>query len=139
MIITAIEQTKIDAVWNKLRTFADMAADYTYGRFTANDIRTALKNRPQQLWIAHEEEEVFGFVVTEFLEYPQMRVLLMHFTAGKELPLWEQPMLNALQEYARYNGCEAIESHGRAGWEKVFKDDGYKEKFRVYELPVECN
>ena len=82
-------------------------------------------------------ENVYGAVVTEISQYPQTRALIMHFTGGKQLPKWKTPMLEVLQQFARDNECNIIESYGRPGWEKVFKNDGYKPRFIFYELPVE--
>jgi hypothetical protein len=62
---------------------------------------------------------------------------MMHFTGGEKLPRWKQPMLKLLQRFAKDHGCSVIESYGRPGWEKVFRNDGYKEVFKFYELPVE--
>jgi hypothetical protein len=138
MDITFIEQKNIDKIWHKVKGFAEDAAEYTYGRFTANDIRTNLKNNHQQLWIAHEGDEVYGFVVTEPTDYPQMKALIMHFTAGKEVLLWKDEMLKWIRAFAKEQGCEIIESYGRVGWSKVFKDDGFQKRFMFYELPVEC-
>jgi len=138
MEITLIDKQNIDKVWHKIKGYAEEAAEYTYGRFTANDIRSGLNsNINQQLWLAHEGDEVYGFVVTEPSHYPQMKVLIMHFTAGKELALWKDDMLYWLRAYAKEKGCDIIESFGRVGWSKVFKDDGFKKRFMFYELPVE--
>jgi hypothetical protein len=60
----------------------------------------------------------------------------MQFTGGVELKKWKKPMLELLQRWARDNGCEKIESPGRPGWARVFRDDGYEAKFITYELPV---
>lgn len=136
MEISVVSKENIDGVWLMIKDYAKGAADYTYGRFTANDIRTGLKTKNQQLWIAHEDEEALGFVVTQISDYPQMRSLIMHFTGGKELPKWKSMMLEELQNFAYNNGCDVIESQGRKGWGKVFKDDGFKECFMFYELPV---
>jgi hypothetical protein len=46
-------------------------------------------------------------------------------------------MLSVLQDFAKETQCKQIESFGRRGWEKVFKHDGYKSKFKFYELPLE--
>ena len=137
MDITPLQNHEVDLVWPRVKEYFAMAAEYTYGRFTANDIRSRLKNSPtQQLWIAHEGEEVYGFVITQPLDYPQLRALVMHFTAGKELDKWKEPMLAQMKEYAVNNGCDLIESLGREGWAKVFKDDGYKKLYTWYQLPV---
>lgn len=136
MDITVVEANDVDKVWKRIEDYAQGAADYTYGRFTKGDIRSGLKNKPQTLWIAHEGEEVFGFVVTEFANYPQKKALVMHFTGGVKLELWKDDMLELLQQYARMNGCDMIESFGRQGWAKVFKEDGFVSRFNFYELPV---
>lgn len=136
MEITPVENHQIDFLWSRVKPYFEQVAETTHGRFTANDIRQRVKTTKQQLWIAHEGEEVYGFVITQCTDYPQMRCLVMHFTAGRELFKWKDAMLKTIQEFARNNGCEAIESFGRAGWAKVFKEDGYKAMQTFYELPV---
>lgn len=111
------------------------AAKYTYGRFEAEDIKEGLSNKDQQLWIAFDDS-IKGAVITEIIQYPRMRTLVMHFTGGKELQSWKDPMLNTLQSYAKDKGCDSIESYGRRGWERIFKHDGFKSRFMYYELPV---
>ena len=136
MEISVIGKDQVDSVWLMIKDYAQGAADYTYGRFTANDIRTGLKTKNQHLWIAHEDEKALGFVVTQISDYPQMRALIMHFTGGEDLPKWKEQMLEELQNYAYNNGCDIIESMGRKGWGRVFKEDGFEERFMFYELPV---
>ena len=138
MKITHFPNQEIDVVWHRVKEYFEGCAEYTYGRFTANDIRNAVKKNPnQQLWIAHEEDKIFGFVITEPMEYPQLKSLIMHFTGGTELELWKEDMLKTIQGFAHSTGCDIIESLGRNGWGKVFKDDGFKSRFTFYELPVQ--
>lgn len=139
MQVSLVPHTHIEMIWPKIESFMKGAADYTYGRFTVNDIKKDLleKENSQQLWIAFNSDDFYGAVITELWKYPQTKALIMHFTGGKKLLKWKQPMLEILQKFARDNGCEIIESYGRAGWEKVFKNDGYKQRFIFYELPVE--
>jgi hypothetical protein len=137
MIVTAVLPEDIENVWSYIEDYMRGAAKYTHGRFEVEDIKNDLtKNRIQQLWIAYDDK-VYGAVITEIMEYPRMRVLVMHFTGGVELPKWKADMLELLQRFARDNGCKTIESIGRAGWKKVFKNDGFKSNTMFYELPVE--
>lgn len=127
----------IEVVWPSIEEYMQGAADYTYGRFNVDDIKQGVLTNPiQQLWIAYEGDEIYGAVVTEFTHYPRFTALVTHFTGGKALPKWKAPMLAILQRFAREHGCSVIESYGRAGWKRVFKHDGFKQRFMFYELPV---
>ena len=137
MQVSVVLPEHIELVWPNIEHYMAGSAQYTYNRFNTDDIKKDLITKPQQLWIAYDEEEVYGAVVTEIIVYPKMTTLMMHFTGGKKLPRWKQPMLKLLQRFAKDQGCNVIESYGRPGWEKVFKNDGYKEVFKFYELPVE--
>jgi len=138
MHISYIPTDHVDTVWPEIEEYMHGAAKYTYGRFTVDDILSGLKEKPQQLWIAFDDEaKVYGAVVTQISAYPRMNSLVMHFTGGVELPLWKDAMLEVLQRFARDSNCAIIESFGRNGWGKVFKNDGFRERFMFYELPVE--
>lgn len=139
IVATYVPAEYIESVWPKIEEYLNGAAKYTYGRFTIEDIKQGLYTKDQQLWIAYDDEteEAYGAVVTQILTYPRMKTLVMHFTGGIELPRWKNQMLGLLQQFARDNGCVVIESYGRDGWEKVFKDDGFRKRFMFYELPVE--
>ncbi len=138
MYVSYIPTEHVEAVWPSIEEYMDGAAKYTYGRFTKEDILAGLMTKPQQLWIAFDDENaIYGAVVTQVCEYPRMNTLVMHFTGGRELPKWKSEMLELMQKFARDNNCTLIESYGRNGWGKVFKDDGFRERFMFYELPVE--
>jgi hypothetical protein len=126
----------IDQVWADIESYIEGAAKYTHGRYTADDIRQTFKEGSQQLWIAYDDK-IYGAVITEIMEYPQMRALVMHFTGGIELPKWKDEMLSVLRSFAKDANCQTIESFGRTGWKKVFSKDGFKSKFMFYELPIE--
>jgi len=135
MNITAIHPLDYDMVWEDIRTYMEGAAKYTHGRFTADDILTELKKGNQQLWIAYDDK-IYGAVITEIITYPQMKTLIMHFTGGIELPKWKDDMLSMLRMFAKDHQCKVIESYGRTGWKRIFKNDGFSSKFMFYELTI---
>jgi hypothetical protein len=136
MKITAIYPEDYNSIWGDIKEYMEGAAKYTYGRYDVDDIKAELvKNSNQQLWIAFDEK-IYGAVVTEILQYPKKRTLIMHFTGGIELPKWKDEMLSVLRSFARDNKCDCIESLGRAGWKRVFKHDGISPKFMFYELDI---
>jgi hypothetical protein len=137
MKISAILQDDVDQVWSLIYGYMEGAAKYTHGRYTVDDIKSSfIKNHNQQLWIAYDDK-IYGAVITEIIQYPQMKALIMHFTGGIELPKWKDEMLSVLRSFAKDVNCQTIESFGRTGWKKVFSKDGFKSKFMFYELPVE--
>ena len=135
MKITAINPQDYDFVWNDIKAYMEGAAKYTHGRYTCEDILNQLKSSNQQLWVAFDDK-VYGAVVTEVITYPRKKCLIMHFTGGIELPKWKSEMLSVLRSFAKDNNCQSIESFGRTGWKRVFKNDGFSSKFMFYELTV---
>ena len=120
-----------------IHDYLEKSAKYTYGRFTADDIKQNLLTTNKQLWVAYKNVQIYGFVVTEVVNYPKMKTLMMHFTGGVHLNKWKNDMLKTLQAFAKETNCDVIESYGRKGWGKVFEKDGYKPRFIYYELPTE--
>lgn len=136
MIVTAILPVDYNSVWGDIEGYMEGAAKYTHGRYKVEDIKKELyRNRSQQLWIAYDDR-IYGAVITEIITYPQMKTLIMHFTGGVELPKWKDDMLALLRRFAKDHDCKVIESYGRTGWKRIFKNDGFQSKFMFYELPV---
>ena len=110
MKITHFPNQDVDTIYYKIKDYLEGCAEYTYGRFTAQDIKNNIKNNShQQLWIAHKEDKIYGFVVTQPTQYTQKKVLDMVFTGGIELELWKEDMLKTIQGFAKSTGCEVIE------------------------------
>ena len=137
MKTTLVPREHVKEVWSSIEKFAEGCAKYTYGRYTADDILDELLTKDQQLWTAFDDDGIHAFWVTEVIEYPQTKVLVMHFTGGNRIEEWQTIGLKQLQSFARDTGCTKIESYGRPGWEKVWRQEGYKKRFVFYELPVE--
>jgi hypothetical protein len=137
MHVSLVPKEHIGDIWDGIEGYMQGAAEYTYGRYSVEDIREGVETQDQQLWIAFDGTDIYGAVVTEVNNYPRKRALIMHFTGGKQLNKWKPQMLNVLRRFARDTQCDIIESYGRAGWAKVFENDGFKSKFMFYELPVE--
>jgi hypothetical protein len=137
MQVSLVPVEHVENIWPQVEKYLEGPAKYSYGRYEIEDIKQGLLTKPQHLWIAFDGSKVYGAVVTAFSYYPRMMSLDMIFTGGVELKKWKDPMLALLQKFAKEHGCKIIESYGRPGWEKIFKNDGYKSRFVFYELPVE--
>jgi len=134
--VSMVPSEYADTCWDKVEKFAEKAANYTYGRYTADDIYDCIKEQDYQMWVAYDAQKVFkGLVVTSIVNYPKRKLLAMHFCGGEELKLWKSPMLALLRKFGADSGCDGIESTGRPGWAKVFENEGYQAKWITYELP----
>jgi len=135
--VSMVPAEYIDTCWSKISGFLDKAADYTYGRYKVDDIYDSITDYGYHLWVAYDNDEFKGAVVTNFMSYPQRKVLCMTFCGGENLAEWKTPMLELLQRFAWDTGCDGIEATARPGWAKVFQADGYKRNWVTFELPIQ--
>jgi hypothetical protein len=135
--ISLVPKKDYEFCFNAIHDYLEKSAKYTYGRFTADDIKQSLLTTDKQLWIAYEDVQIYGFVVTEIVTYPQIKSLMMHFTGGLYFDKWHDDIISTLKKFAKDVGCKIIESQARLGWSKILKKDGYKPRFYFFELPLE--
>ena len=135
--VSAVPTGYTESIWPQVEAFVAGAAEYTYDRYTSDDILDLILHYDHALWVAFEGDKTLGVVVTSFLEYPRARYLNMLFCGGEDISRWKDPMLSLLRRWARDNGCDGIESTGRPGWAKIFKLDGHTPVWHTYQLPVD--
>ncbi len=82
-----------------------------------SDIRRGILDGRYILWPAPD-----GCLVTEFVEYPKMRVLNVFLGGGKVERLID--MRVSIENFARETGCKKLSITGRQGWSKVFEKNG---------------
>ena len=137
MNVSMVPKDAVARVWPRVEGYLSEACVYTYGRYTVGDVLYAILDYDYTLWIAFDHDgEIKGAVVTTFVQYPRKKCLVLSFCGGVDLPSWKSSMLSLLQKFAFDTGCDSIESTGRDGWARVFKDDGHQALWHTYELPV---
>ena len=136
MEVSMVPPQLVNTCWKQIEPFMAKAAKYTYGRFTSDDIYDSVMEHDYQLWVAFDETGIKGAVVTNVMVYPKRKLLCMSFCGGYDLKEWKEPMLSLLQRYAKDMGCDGIEATARAGWAKIFLNDGYKQHWVTFELPL---
>jgi len=134
--VSMVPAQYIDTCWSRIEKFMEGAAVYTYGRYSSDDMYNCVEDGSHQLWVAYEGQEFKGAVVTHIIVYPKRKLLAMAFCGGVKLHEWKDPMLAMFRRFAKDMGCDGIEATARKGWAKVFKNDGYKQNWVTFELPV---
>jgi hypothetical protein len=123
--------------WPMVERYMAMAAEATNGRYVALDILDALLNFNHDLWVVFDETGVRGALVTAIKQYPSKRYLELAFIGGENGHAWKDQMLSVLRSWAKDHSCDGLESNARLGWAKIFKGDGYRPMWQVFELPLE--
>lgn len=102
------------------RPLLQSALDRANGEYLLDDILEGVLDERLQLWTAP------GFAgVTEVLNYPRRRVVLVHLCAGELDAI--RAAEGQLTRFAQIVGADAIRILGRRGWAKALADYGYRE------------
>lgn len=136
MEVSLVPPDLIEGLWPRIFPHLSKAAEYTFGRYEPEDIMHYVMSGEAHLWVVLTEDDIIGITVTRFWQYPRKRCLDLVFLGGDEGFSWKEVMLETLNAWAADSGCEAIEAAARPAFARVFKDDGYRTLWQVFELPV---
>lgn len=129
--IRGIPAPLVDRFWHLAEPYVKRALDHTSGELNAQDIRRLCKDRAIQLWLVREGERVLGAASTEIVVYPQRKHARVITLAGSRAPEWTGLLDTILNDWARSQGCAAIEAFVRKGYVPKLMEYGYKHKYSV--------
>lgn len=136
MEISLVPPEMVPGLWPHIFPHLAKAAEYTFGRYEPEDIFEFVTRGGAHMWVALDDEGVKGVTVTRFWEYPRKRCLDVVFLGGESGDEWKDDLVHTLKRWAKDSNCDVIESSGRPGFARVFKDHGYTPLWQVFELPV---
>ena len=136
MKITLVPPEDVFQVWPDIRGYLEPAVETSHGRWTLEHLLAVLYNGRSQLWIAFDDEGIWGALTTEITNYPAKRCLSMHFLGGVEFEAWYPAMLDYVTEHGKAVGCDSIEGTARFGFWKFLKRDGFSKTSAFYEKEV---
>lgn len=121
----------LPAVLNYLR----VSAQWTDGRASVDDLVRFLINGQMHLWEVCNDKGVFGHLMTEFKQYPQLKVLTVQYCAADphSMDRVEAVAFNTLEQFAKDAGCSGVEFVGRPGWRKAATKYGYSTRSVTYQ------
>jgi len=111
------------------------SAQWTRGRATIDDIVRLVLTGQMQLWAVHDENRIYGHVITEIRPYPQCKMLTIQYCAMEPgtLKKIEPEMQRIAARFAKDAGCAGIEFVGRPGWRATAKKYGYEVQSVMYQ------
>lgn len=107
------------------------ALDRGDGERLWSDIEPHILTGAYQLFICYDEVDIHSAVLTEIIDYPQYRNLVVFLMGGSNIIGTEDEAQFELvvEEFARHNKCKAIEVHGRKGWLRTLGKYDYQESY----------
>jgi len=135
-VIQGITSQFVEPAWEYVEDYIADALKHGIGEYLPEDIKTACKEQRMQLWIKYEEDKVKGAFVTQILDYPRVKVLLVLLLGGNEFIKWRDEVDEVLQRFGKEHDCKFVEFFGRKGWGNYLKDINYKEQVRMFSKEI---
>lgn len=117
--VRGIPANMVDRFWALAEPYVKRALDHTIGEFTPADIKRYCKDKVMQLWLVSADERIVGAVTTELVVYPSRKHLLVATLGGSKSPEWIQLVIDTLSDWAKTQGCSALEARTRKGFVPV--------------------
>lgn len=106
--------------WLRCKHWIKEALVYTDGTHTIEDIEKGIQERTYQFFSSANSA-----AVTEIIKYPRKR-LLNYFLIGGNLKELVQEIEPHVTRWAKERGCTRVVGIGRKGFERAFRDSGFK-------------
>jgi len=130
-MIQGITSDYVEQAWEYVEDYIADSLKHGVGEYTTDDIKQLCQSKQMQLWIKWDDEEVKGAFVTQILNYPQMKILLVLLLGGNDFIKWRDEVDEVLLKFGKEHNCKYVEFFGRKGWTKFLKDINYKEQVRM--------
>lgn len=135
MRIVLIPPGSITASLPVVLDYLRVSAQWTGGRADVDDLARFLLNGQMQLWAVVNDNGVFGHLMTEFKQYPRLKILAVQYCAADphSMDRVEAAAFGTLEQFAKDAGCAGVEFVGRPGWKKSALKHGYETRSVTYQ------
>jgi len=126
--IVTVDQ--IPYVWPAVHPMLGKVVERSEGELSINDIWEAVNSQQMQLWVVVDEGKVIMSMLTQFIHYPQKKILRVISLAGENFKEVHKQFNDMFESFAITNECSALELWGRKGWKKMLPD--WKDSYIVF-------
>lgn len=127
---SGVPKSCISSVAVDIEPLLEKALRYSLGEYLPQDILDYAADGRMQLWIASENLQLIGCVVTELLNFPRKSVCNVVVVAGENLEQWMYGY-ELIEQWAATMGIDEIRGYGRTGWERLMKPQGFNKAYTV--------
>ena len=94
--------------------------------FTVDDVLSSLKDGARRLFVGIIDREPKGILITEIIEVPNYRYMLVFLLSGEGFQEWINEAEGFLKLYATSMDCKLILADTRRGLSKMLQTRGWK-------------
>ncbi len=114
-----VPSDKVYEIWDTVKPFIEAAHHLDFEYTTVDQVKLLLTRGMQTLLIFVDEGEIVGAIITEFINYPNERVLFITEIGGKEIIT--ESLCNQLEDWARQNGATRMCAWADAARARLYK------------------
>ena len=134
--VTQVPVNQCQHYWPQVKKHLIRAIETSGGRWEREYVLASLVTGRQVLWVIHQGNQVVGALTTEIINYPERKMVMVHFLGGDGIGMWYQQMSDTIANHGKENGCTGIECIARSGFWKWFQPDGFKRTAVFYEKSI---
>jgi len=134
-----LNQGEIHAFWQHIKDHLQGALDKSNWseRYPIETLYSDLISGEHKCWIISDSTTIQGVSITQDLEYPLGKSVMVFLLTGDGMHLWYEKLHESLVSYAKTNGMKWIDACAREGMgKKYLKNIGYKNNANHYVLEV---
>lgn len=122
-----VPSNKVDFIWEKIGRMLEQACETNNGRLPVEALYQNLKNKDMQLWISvSDKHQIECCCVTEIINYPNKKYCQVVIGTGSHFHNWVG-FMRRIEDWAKQQGCDGIQSIARKGWGRVLKEQGWQQ------------
>ena len=114
--------------WPELEPFVIEALAYDlYNSITLNDLKRQVETGYARTLLCADDDRLLSVTILQlFKNTHDERILHVVCTAGEDSNVWLATLIEALQDMAKQESCDAVTMAGRPGWARKLTRYGFK-------------
>ena len=125
--------------WHLIKEPLRDSLEHGVGESTLTDYLKRVLNWQAQVWLFTDgDDQIKGVGLTQFIQYSQHKTLHIVACSGIDWADWADQYY-VVEEFAKKNGCKAVEQWGRPGWSRLLPKaiPGFETVYHVMRKEIE--
>jgi len=128
---SGVQAHEIDNIWKWVLPMVEKPLEHSWGELTSENVKERLKSKDMQMWVGYYKTgEIVAVMTTEIVDYPSKKACRIVTLGGYGMDEW-QNHINLIENWAKHNGCDFMETYCRRGFERKMKNYGYEARYSL--------